>query len=388
MNSADTTKQASGFTLLELMVAMALGLLMLGAATQLFTSGMKTSALVSSRANMQQDLRAALNLVAKDVSMAGSGLPSGGIQLPTNGGATPTLFGCNQSGTCYLPAYNYPTGTVGTAANPPITPVSNKMFGIMPGFANGLQPPATSITATNRTPDSITSVYVDYGFPISQFTGALNPAGTVLTLIAPVPQPVTTPNATAPGVGIQVGDLLMVKTSNGIAVGEVSVVSPFATSGATVTFTNGDPLNFNQGGAASNTMASIVPTPTVPPLPPPTVTAYRLLAISYFVQIPTVGPSAGTPRLMRQVNGNTAQPVADNIVDMQFSYDMCDPSNVAANCAVIRNPLAVNLSPNQIHKVNIQIMGQSLLINGKDAQSMQLSTAVSARNLTFVDRYQ
>lgn len=388
MKTFDMTKRSRGFSLLELMVAMALGLLMLGAATQLFTTGMKTSAMVANRSGMQQDMRAAMTLMTKDISLAGSGLPSGGLQLPTNAGSIATMYGCDQLGTCYVTAHNYSTGSVGTSSNPPITPISNFMYGIIPGPGNGLQTPATVVPATNRKPDSITVVYVDYGFPIDQFTGSLNATGTVLTLVAPVPQPANVPNATAPGVGIQVGDLMLVTTSLGNAVGEVSIVNPLATSGATVTFTDGDPLKFNQSGAASNNMKSIVPPPVAPPGTPPTVTAHRLMAVTYFVQIPTTGPSAGTPRLMRQVNGNTPQPVSDNIIDMQFSYDMCDPSNIAASCAATRDPLGVNLSPSQIHKVNVLLMGQSLTTNGKDSQSMQLSTAVSARNLTFINRYQ
>jgi type II secretory pathway pseudopilin PulG len=381
MNFANTSKRSSGFSILELIVAMALGLVLLGAATQLFTTGMKTTALVSNRTEMQQNVRAALDLIAKDVSMAGAGLPPGGLQLPANAGSTATNFGCDQTGLCYVTAHAYPTGTVGSAANPPATPISNYMFGIIPGPGNGLQLPQTTIAATGRTPDSITVVYVDYGFPLQQFTGALNATGTTLTLNPPVPQPVTTPDATDAGVGIKIGDLLLVTTSKGTEVGEVSAVSPLAIHGATVTFTNADPLNFNQTGAASNNMTSIVP----PAVPAPTVTARRLLAITYFIQIPA---STGTPRLMRQVNGNLPQPVADNIIDMQFSYDLCDPTTGGATCAATRNPLGGNYSPNQIHKVNFQIMGQSLLSNGKDWQNMQLSTAVSARNLTYKDRYQ
>jgi hypothetical protein len=90
---------------------------------------------------------------------------------------------------------------------------------------------------------------------------------------------------------------------------------------------------------------------------------------------------------MRQVNGNAAQPVADNIIDMQFTYDLCDSGYTVSTCATTTNPIAVYQSPIQIHKVNISLMGQSLVTNGKNSQSMLLSTAVSARNLTFKDRY-
>jgi hypothetical protein len=178
----------------------------------------------------------------------------------------------------------------------------------------------------------------------------------------------------------------MVQAPLGTAVGEVSAVSPLATTGATVTFTNGDPLNINQTGATNN-MKQIVPpgSPIAPgPIPQP-ITVVRLLVVTYYVEVPAIAGT--TPRLMRQVNGNAPQPVADNIIDMQFSYDMCDPANAVA-CAAIRDPLAVNLSPGSIHKVNIQLMTQSLASNSRNTQNMQLSTSVSARNLNYRNTYQ
>jgi len=379
-------RKNDGFSIFELIIAMALGLLMLGAANELFNSALKTTSLVSNRAEMQQNARAAMDLISKDVSMAGAGLPPGGIQLPSGAAATLSRFACDQTGVCYLTTNTYPVGTVGTT--PPTTAVSNFMFGIVPGFGKGMKAGGpTTIAATNRTPDSITVSYVDFGFPLNQFTGAfVDMTGTKLTLTAPVPQPAATPNATDPGVGIKVGDLLMVQTGNGTAVGEVSAVSPLATTGATVTFTNGDALNVNQTGA-SNSMKQIVPagSPIAPGPAAPPVTVVRLLVVTYYVEVPIIAGT--TPRLMRQVNGNPPQPVADNVIDMQFSYDMCDPVNLVA-CAAIRDPLAGNLSPGQIHKVNIQLMTQSLAANSGNTQNMQLSTSVSARNLNYKDTYQ
>ncbi len=379
MNFRRMAKRTSGFSLLELMVAMALGLVLLGAATQLFKLSMTTSSLVSNRTEMQQNVRAALTMISNDVSLAGAGLPPGGIQLPNGAGnAGLSRFACDQTSKCYLNNNSYANGTVGTA--PPV-PVWNYMYGLMSGSANGMEKggPAT-IPATGGIPDAVTVVYVDGSYALDQFIGAYPDAtGTRITLTAPVPMPATLLPATDPGVGIKVGDLLMVTTSKGSAVGEVSIVSPLATTGATVTFSNGDTLNVNQSGAASNTLLTILTGAGTP------VTVRRLLAISYFIEVPTTGQ---LPRLMRQVNGNIPQPVADNMIDLQIDYDLCDTGNTTATCANTVDPLAVNLSPNEIHKVSIALMGQSLTSNGKDSQSMRLTTAVSARNLTFRDRYQ
>ena len=184
--------------------------------------------------------------------------------------------------------------------------------------------------------------------------------------------------ATDAGAGIKVGDLLLIKSNRGWAVGEVSTVNPLNTTGATVTFADGDPLQINQSTATSSNIAAIVTgAGTI-------VTVQRLLAVTYYIQVP-----AGNllPRLMRQVNGQTPQPVADNIIDLKVNYDLCDTGFTGGTCANTPDPLAINITPNSIHKVSITLMGQSLVSTGVNAQSMQLSTAVSARNLTFGDRY-
>src|SRR5450631_136058 len=117
------SKRALGFSMVELMVAMAVGLVIMGGAMQLFKSGTTATMMVTQQAEMQQNVRAALNLVARDVSMAGAGLPSGGLALPYGTGAVASTYGCNQTPTCYLTKNKYPSGTVGG------TTVSNYMYG-------------------------------------------------------------------------------------------------------------------------------------------------------------------------------------------------------------------------------------------------------------------
>ena len=383
----------SGFSLIELMVAMALGLIILGAASQAFKAGMTTSSLVSNRAEMQQNTRAALDLISKDISMAGAGLPPAGLQLPTGSGSTLSKVACNQLGQCYLNNQNYAIGTVATA---PTSTVSNYMYGVLPGSNNGMEKVgATSISGTipamassGIIPDSITVAYVDFAPQLNLFKGSFTDAtGTVLNLAPPIPFPAGVTPASDPAAGIKVGDLLLVATSIGSCVGEVTSVAPYLTNGATVTFASYDVLNINQPTAAAGNMKGIV-SPGSYPGPwvaaSPSVSAQRLQVISYFLEVPAVG----TPRLMRQVNGATAQPVADNIIDLQFSYDLCDSGNTGGTCATTQDPIAISQSPTQIHKVNIKVLGQSLVTNGKDSQNMQLTSAVSTRNLSFKDRYQ
>src|SRR6266853_620102 len=283
-----------GFTLLELMVSMALGLIVMASLASLFKTGMNSTLLVTQRAETQQNMRAAIDLMVKDISMAGAGLPSGGIQLPNGAGWNPSRFGCDQSGACHVPGDTYPT--------------SNYMYGIIPGYNNGVE--ANAVVAAAPPPainDSITSIYADYNFPLWEYdiTFPVPGNGNAITLtpnVAYVPAP-PFPNAAG---GIQVGDLIMLSNSLGTAVGEVTGIT--ATG---IGFADLDALNINQNGAASNNIAKISTGANT--------IAYRLFAVTYYLTVPANGEN---PRLMRQVNGLSPTPVADNIINLQFSYDI------------------------------------------------------------------
>src|SRR5712675_2296218 len=96
-----------GFTLLELIVSMAVGLIVMAALAGLFKTGINSSMLVMQRAETQQNMRAAIDLMVKDISMAGAGLPSGGIQLPNGTGWNGlSKYGCDQTLTCHVTAFN------------------------------------------------------------------------------------------------------------------------------------------------------------------------------------------------------------------------------------------------------------------------------------------
>ncbi len=114
--------------------------------------------------------------------------------------------------------------------------------------------------------------------------------------------------------------------------------------------------------------------------------ANRIWAVTYFLEVPAAS-TGQPPRLMRQVNGQTPQPVADNIINLKITYDMCDGTN-GPNCSNVPNALTAPFSPTQIHKVNIQVMAQTLTSYGNKSRSTVLATSVSTRSLSFKDRYQ
>ncbi len=69
-----TTSRQAGFTLVELLVVLAISGIVLGAILEIFNSSNKTYAVQEEVAAMQQNLRAAKMFLARDIRMAGSGL--------------------------------------------------------------------------------------------------------------------------------------------------------------------------------------------------------------------------------------------------------------------------------------------------------------------------
>jgi len=357
-----TQNSGRGFTLLEMIVSMALGLVVMAAMASLFKSGMNSAMLVTQRAENQENMRAAIELMEKDISMAGAGLPSGGIQLPTGAGNNGlSKYGCDQGGACHVPTFTYPN-----------TPNANYMYGIIPGWKNGVEANAAIPAAPAAINDSITVIYADYNFPLYQYTGIFNDFTGKLLNLTPIAGDAP-PAANANG-GIQVGDLIMVSGASLTAVGEVTTLT-----GTSLTFNNLDALNINQSAAASGNLAALAKA-----VNGGTVSVIRLFAVTYYISVPAAGQ---TPRLMRQVNGLTPVPVADNIINLQFAFDTYNSTNNALD-ANQANPLGVGESPNNIQKVNIVVMGQSMQNEGNRAQNMYLATAVAARDMAYRNRYQ
>jgi hypothetical protein len=120
----------------------------------------------------------------------------------------------------------------------------------------------------------------------------------------------------------------------------------------------------------------------------------RILVITYYLNIPQ-GPDGVRytaddfpPQLMRQVNGQKPAPVAQNIADLQFSYDIFDEGSATETSNLPDAGVGVGKDLNQIRKVNIVGMSARSNVKGKPGyQGLDLSTAVTVRNMSFRDRY-
>jgi prepilin-type N-terminal cleavage/methylation domain-containing protein len=360
-----------GFTLVEMLIAMAMGLILIAGATQLFNQALSATFLISQRAEMQQNGRAAVGLLSQDISLGGAGLPTGGVQLPTGTGNNP-IYGCDQS-TCYVAGL-----APGGIAYP-----TQHLDGIVPSPGAGIP-----MSAGGPNTDVITIAYADTTSSISQYkVTAFGPSGTSITMAPITPGP-TVPALNDPAVGIKVGDLIMV-TNGGTAVAEVTGVTS-----TVISFADLDALHINQSTAGSGNMNAIS-TPA-PPGPPSTVVvpAIRILVVTYYLDLQP-GPDGIRytaddlpPRLMRQVNGQTPVPVAENIADLQFTYDVINDTT-AVDTSNIKDIIAAGYNPSQIRKVNIASMAARSQMQGKQGfQGVDLATSVGVRDMSFRDRYQ
>jgi prepilin-type N-terminal cleavage/methylation domain-containing protein len=404
-----------GFSLIELMVALALGLLITGAAVKLYTTGVDATWVIQQRAELQQDLRAAEDMILKDISLAGAGLttlPGESVPLP-NGAAGSPVYGCSAGPVCP------PNGAVNY---PNIGGGGPTLFPIMPGFQLGIKPPGSTTKS-----DLITVVYSDNILALNCYSGSsggaagasaannaitFNGTGNTLTFTAPVNVPsvpsncVLPPNLAYPQAlnntvnGLQPGDLILFGPL-GVqsAVGEVTTVNPPNPGNApaapgsqyTVAFANADTLNINQSGVANDL--------TQFPFPAgggqlANLVANRIFVITYYLGNWTDAAGNVTTILYRQVNGHQAVPLVDNVANMQFTYDSYDN---LGNLLVQVGDAGESLgdSPNLIRKVNIihltvhsQLYGsKSSLMATQGFQSFDIQTSISARNASFTNRY-
>jgi prepilin-type N-terminal cleavage/methylation domain-containing protein len=382
-----STKRESGFSLMEMMIAIALGSAVLAAAVQIYVQGVSATWTVTQRAEMQQDFRAASNILTKDLSLAGAGLGNGAaIALPS---ATTPVYGCDQTSTCYVcTTYTAGTCAVGAAAKYPKTGGIPYLYGLLPGLNAG-----PTLNAVQGPTDAVTTVYTDNGFYLNCYTATLTAVG-VVTFAPAITVPATpwpTPGCLPGGVatvqavndavvGLTPGDLVMMTLNGATVIGEVTAGAITVGANAvgptySVPFANGDVLHMNQTTGLNNF-------DTLPHNATGTSPA-RVLVITYYLDS-TVNPA----RLMRQISGHTPMPVAENIVYLKFSYDLYNDTTGTPSPNQADGGVSLGLTPVDITKINILNMAiDSTLMGSQGYQRLDLQTSVAARNLTYTNNY-
>ena len=345
-----------GFTMIELLMTMAVTVIIIGGAILLFTSSAQSSTRSLKYSDIQTEARAALSQITRDLSQAGTGVPLNGIPIPSllAGGINPN-FACDTT-QCY------------TGGDVPFT--QGLLYKVTPGNAIG--------PTVSEPSDAIKVVYVDPTLNWSAVQAATIAAngGSVIMPAATAPAP------TDPNVGITPGDVMLLQNAYGSAVGVVTAVA-----GQTIFF-GADPLNINQVAAPSGNIKALA-TPGSKPLTYPATQVSRLIMVTYFIQ-PFVGPNGPDARIMRQIGTHPPVPIAEHIEDLKFTYDIVDPitSALTANSLNAVTGVPPVSQPNQIRKVNISVTARAVRREATgDFLRINLTTSIGPRNLSFRDRY-
>jgi hypothetical protein len=313
---------------------------------------------------MNNGLRAAMDLMVRDLLQAGSGLPKGHvIQIPT-GGETIRLPG--------------PPGTARTTAAGDLS-----IPAVIPGALLG---PEVNGVAT----DSITILMADNNF-------------TDVDLTAVSSTWVDVDDAVDIGAGMDrviAGQLMMLYKGSTTTLVQVTDVDDDI---GRIFFDEGDSLRLNQTGVgiAGNLESLNAQAPTGGAAAAATKIT-RIRMISYYLDNTT---TPGQPQLVRRVNNghpttfdNTlGTTVAVDVEHLNFTYDMNDgaanPSGVRFVTADLDGTGACDpdaCSPTQIRKVNVTLSARSRNATNPQAQAFRntLASQVALRGMALVNDYQ
>jgi len=371
-------KKNSGFTLIELMVAIGVTAVALAAAVMLFRDSTKANTNVTQASDMGDNMRAGLNLIVQDLIQTGTGIPTGGISIPN----TPNASGCNTGG-----KVNRPPAVLALTFNGPNAANAGCNV-ILPAIepGNALGPTVTSPDGTSGPQtDIITVLYADNTLSLDAkpINGSGCPGGSITATGSAITFDSTCVTIGSAGIPVNPGDLLMIynaNTSNGVLQTVTSI------SGQTLNFASGDSFNLN-GRTTTETAGTIKQlqnlTAGVPNGTYPNTSATRIWMITYYLDTTT---DSKHPRLMRAINFNTPQPVAETFENLQFTLNLVDGTTPApVNQAVV--PTGDN--ENEIRSVNIYLGARTTSTAALSNQYTRtnLATQVALRSMAYFNNY-
>lgn len=393
-------KHEKGFSLIEVLIASSIVVVITGATLVTLTTALNATQMVTQIADTQENLRAGMNAMVRDIIQTGEGIPQGGITIPNSGGSSPTSS-VNRPGS----GTGWSMGTFKAAWT--------ALPAIIAGYQQG---PATSVSGGVGT-DMITVLYADTtlvdsnGHWLNEFPIKIASTGTpgcAATNSNPQPQgSIVTSGTTTTitfdtsciniGSSINPGDLIMLENNNS-TVGSTSTsssdsdvansptsnvalltVSNVPSGANQLVFNANDAFNLNGTSQAAGTIAQLGTFPLT--------TATRIWMITYYVN----NTNAQNPQLMRQVNMNQPQAIAEGIENLQLYYDIL-------NAVAAGNPVSVTAgqeAPSDAQLPYIRDAYILLYAHSRDqmAGSTQLfrnnlETVVSIRGLDFYNEFQ
>lgn len=352
----------AGFTIIEMMVAMTLMLVIMGATLGGLADVVKGNDAVISVTTLNDSLRSGMDLMVRDLLQVGSGLPPGhSVTIPNGSGATAIK----------LPG---PPGTTFESEED-----AASLPAVIPWTARG---PTINGTAT----DVLTIMMADNAF----LDVALTAVTSTTVTVAAGPVLNSGPDQVTPG------QLMMVNKGS-----ENTLVQVTAVDAATrvLTFASGDSLNLNQPSAQYGSLAKV--NAAAPANTPAQTFISRVRMVTYYIDATT---DSKHPRLVRRVNNghptsfnNTlGTAVANDMENLQFTFDISNgtnnPGNVemtTADTTTTTTCTGTPCSPTQIRKVNAMLTGRSRnAVNSKLRPFHNtLTSQISLRGMAFVDEY-
>ncbi|HVZ21724.1 MAG TPA: prepilin-type N-terminal cleavage/methylation domain-containing protein [Vicinamibacterales bacterium] len=353
--STSAVRSEQGFTLIELMIASALTLVVMGVAFSTFKNAEDFNQSILSLADSTQNLRAGTNQLVRDLMQAGRDIDIGGISIPSGSGST-GIYRPSPDGKSYFfdntTATTLSSITTGASLGPTIDGQSTDMV--------------TMLMADPYLADLI--VYPDGtggGVPTLDSTGASMDVGTSTSWLE------GDPDNGIPAV--KTGDLFYFIHSNG---SWSTIQTVTGVDGSVVHFDTGDPFNFNQPDAEAGNITQLLGA---------TLTVRRIYMYTYYVQ-----DDDGVPRLMRQLNMFPATALAGVVEDLDLSYDLADGVTNPVNVGDLPYTSGgVTYTANQIRKVNVHVgvRSEDKSTRTNDYLRNHVSTVISIRNLAYTDRY-
>ena len=370
-------KKQSGFSMIELMVSVAILTTVVGVTLKALVDAQHANEAVGLLGDMNQNLRASLTTMTRDLTQAGEGVPQSGIPYP-QGGTAKKINWPSPPGK----AYTYPLA----APMPQMTTVTP----LVP--ANNL-----GLTVNGAVTDMISMMYEDnslidanghwlaeypiYSAAAPVCNGTLASTGATATFDA------NCINITGND-GIKAGDLIMFSTSTSATPVIQTVTS---VSGQTVSFAAGDAFNFNGmlSAATAGTLKQLQNGATTPGGPYPPITATRVRIISYWIDNVT---NPNLPTLIRQVNFNSPYAIGQGIEDLQITFGIAQSSDVGAYGAAGPGNATYPISPDtpaQIRTVKIFAAArtENVYSQSKTYFRDNMVTTVCVRSLSFINRY-
>jgi len=379
-----------GVSLLELMVAMALSLLMTAATFTLLQQLANTTDVVTSMSDVNENLRAAVNMVSRDLSTAGQNIPVGGIPLPYGGTAT----AINRP---YPSSSTFPTPLSGSSLYMSVLIAGNGLGPAQGSGSNQISTDVVSAIGVNQTSQF-------YQTAVNTTTSAPTISSSAATI---------TVSTTAAGY-VSPGQLIMLTDANASC---LLAVSSASTTSGVITFTHGDTTNdllgVNQFPTVSATNGSITSGPTSGTILqletattnngkityawPTTLTAYPISMVTYYLDNST--PVRNLIKLTSMGTGGCASPSCTNVVALgigvlQIFYSLSPPATLnGVQSDPAENPWPTTSdtgnTPNDIRKVVISMIAQSNHQNHANTQwySKQIKNAVTIQNLDYYNKY-